>query len=76
MLDIGESRSWLHHLSTLVKAVLVTRAVKVGSAGTIAGEAIFGSSETVTISDMSLATSSSPPDPYAKAGFQWYRKHL
>jgi hypothetical protein len=30
-LDIGESRTWLYHLSTLVQAVLVTRAVEQGA---------------------------------------------
>lgn len=51
-LDTGESRSWLYHLSTLVKAVMATRAVEAGGADMIAGEVSLGSGETVTTPEM------------------------
>jgi len=51
-LDVGEARSWLYHLDTLVKAVLVTRAVEPGSADMLVGEVSLGSGETVTTLEM------------------------
>jgi hypothetical protein len=51
-LDIGESRTWLYHLSTLVQAVLVTRAVEAGGADMLTGEVSLGSGETVTTPEM------------------------
>lgn len=47
-LDVGESRSWLYRLDTIVAAVHATRAVEIGGADMLVGEASLGSGETVT----------------------------
>jgi len=51
-LDIGEARSWLYHLGTLVRAVMATRAIDAGSADMLAGEVSLGSGETVTTQEL------------------------
>jgi hypothetical protein len=47
-LDVGESRFWLYRLNTIVAAVHATRAVEIGGADMLIGEASLGSGETVT----------------------------
>jgi hypothetical protein len=51
-LDVGESRSWLYRLDTIVAAVHATRAVEIGGADMLVGEASIGSGETVTTPGM------------------------